>query len=98
MSPTEQVCAITEEDIFVFAMLVDANTKTLYTNLTCRSPVEPQDGMNYMCVAYVYKLNSILLRAMRSREYASMVAAFKIVYSKLKGNDDIPTRHVLGKE
>ena len=37
--PTEQVCAITEDDMFVFTMLGNAHTNTLYTDLTGRFPV-----------------------------------------------------------
>ena len=95
MFPTEQVCAITEDDMFVFAMLDDAHTNTLYTNLTGRFPVEYYAGMNHIFVAYVYKLNAILLRSMKTREGASMVTAFKSIYVELKEKGHKPTLHVL---
>ena len=38
--------------------------------------------MNYIFVKYVYKLNDILLRPMKSREDASMVEAFTIIYTE----------------
>ena len=78
MFPTEKVCAITEDDIIVFAMLGDAHTNTLHTDLTGRFPVESYDGMNYIFVAYVYKLNAILLRSMKTREDVNMVTTFKL--------------------
>ena len=60
MFPTEQVCVITEDDMFVFAMFGNAHTNTLYTDLTGQFLVESYNGMNYICVAHIYKLRPIL--------------------------------------
>ena len=54
--------------------------------------------MNYIFVAYVYKLNAILLRSMKSREDASMVEAFTIIYTKLEEAGHNPKIHVLDNE
>ena len=54
--------------------------------------------MNYIFVAYVYKLNTILLRSIKSREYASMVEAFTSVYTKLETAGHKPKLHVLENE
>ena len=93
--PTEYVCAITEDDMFIFVMMGNAHTSTLYTGLTGRFPVESYDGMNYMFVAYVYKLNDIVLRSMKTREDANMVTTFKSVCAKLKEKGHKPNLHVL---
>ena len=63
--PTNQIFAATKEDMCAFAMLGDGNTNTLYTYLPGRCLVNSCNGMNYIVMAYTYKLNSILLRAMK---------------------------------
>ena len=54
--------------------------------------------MNFIFVAYVYKLNAILLRSMKSREDASMVKAFTSIYTKLETAGHKPKLHVLDNE
>ena len=51
MFPTKQVCAMTKEDMFIFEMLGDTITDTLYTDLPGRFPVESYNGMSYIFVA-----------------------------------------------
>ena len=65
MFPTNQICPATNEDMFAFARLEARSTNTLYTYLPGRFLVESCNGMNYIVMAYTYKLNSILLRAMK---------------------------------
>ena len=95
MFPTEQVCAITEDDMFVFVMLGNAHANTLYTDLTGQFPVESYDCMNYIFIAYVYKLNAILLRSMKRREDTNMVTAFRSAYAELKEKSHTPNLHVI---
>ena len=54
--------------------------------------------MNYIFVAYVYKLNTILLRSMKSREDASMVEAFTSIYTELEASGHKPKLHVFNNE
>ena len=53
---------------------------------------------NYICVFYVYKLNTILLRTMKSRHDAEMAEAFKICYDELNAKGHHPTLRVLDNE
>ena len=98
MFPTEHVCSAIEDKIFCFAVIGDANENTIYSDLTGRFPIHSYEGMNYIFVAYVYKLNPILLRSMKSREYASMVESFTSIYTKSEAAGHKPKRHVLDNE
>ena len=49
-------------------------------------------------MAYLYKLNAILLQSMTSREDASMVEAFTRVYTELETAGHKPKLHVLDNE
>ena len=53
--------------------------------------------MNYVCVCYVYKLNAILLRIVKSQETKDMLQAFESIYEKLEGKGYKPTLHVMLK-
>jgi hypothetical protein len=54
--------------------------------------------MCHIFVAYVYKLNAILLRPMKLREDGSMIAAFTSIYGNLEAIGYKPTLHVLNNE
>ena len=54
--------------------------------------------MNYYFVCYVYKCNYIIVRTMKSRKDADMVATFKDIYGKLKVKGHQPKLHVLDNE
>ena len=84
MFPTEHVCSATEDEIFCCDVIRDTHKDTIYSELTGRFPIHSYEGMNYIFVAYVYKLNAILLHSMKSREDASMVKAFTSIYTKLE--------------
>ena len=60
MFPTEHVCSATEDEMFCYAFIGDTHKDTIYSDLTGRFPVQSYEGMNYIFVAYVYKLNAIL--------------------------------------
>ena len=98
MTPTEHVCATHEDKIFCFAAIGDKNKNTIYSDLIGKFPVRSFDGMSYIFVAYVYKLNAILLRPMKSREDGSMIDAFTSIYSELEAIGHKPTLHVLNNE
>ena len=96
--PTEHVCSAIEDEIFCCAVIGDANENTIYSDLTGRFPIQSYEGVNYIFMAYVYKLNAILLRSMKSREDASMVEAFTRVYTELETAGHKPKIHVLENE
>ncbi len=81
--------------MFCFAMLVDAIMGTMYTNITGAFLVHSFKSMQYVFVAYIYNLNSIIVRAMPSRTDASMVQAFTKVISMLKSGGYHPALNVM---
>ena len=87
-----------EDEIFCFAVLGDTNDDTIYSDLTGRFPVESYEGMNHVFVAYVYKINCIMLRSMKSRADGHMVEAFTSIYSELEAVGHKPKLHVLDNE
>ena len=98
MLPTEHVCSAIEDEIFCCTVIGNEKENTAYIDLTERFPIQSYEGMNYIFVAYVYKLNDILLRSMKSREDARMVEAFTRIYTKLEAAGHKPKLHVLDNE
>ena len=88
----------TREKIYCFAAIGDTNENMIYSDLTGQFPVWSYDGMVYLCVAYVYTFNAILLCTMKSREDASMVEAFTSIYADLDAIGHKPKLHVLNNE
>jgi hypothetical protein len=74
MSPTQEVCCL--QEMFCFAALADANTGTMYTDLTGDFPIRSFKNMQYIFVAYIYDLNAIIAQRMPSRTNATTIAAF----------------------
>ncbi len=72
------------QDAFCYAVLADAITGTMYTNITGAFPVCSFKSMQYVFVAYIYDLKAIIVWAMASCTNASMVQAFTEVISILK--------------
>jgi hypothetical protein len=81
MMPQQEACSM--QDIFCFAALADANTGTMYTDLTGSFPVWLFKNMQYIFVAYVDDLNAIIIRAMPTRTNAAMITTFKEVIKVL---------------
>ncbi len=71
------------QDMFCFAALANANSRTMYTDLTGSFPVRSFKNMQYIFVAYVYDLNAIIIRAMPTRTDTAMITAFKEVITVL---------------
>ena len=92
------MCSATEKKMFCFAILRDETESNIYSNLTGRFPIESYTGIKYMFEYYVYKFNTILLRAMKNREDTEMVIAFKSCCSKLNIKGHHPTLYVLDNE
>ncbi len=61
MSLTQEVCSV--QETFCFDSFANANTGTMYTNLTEAFPVRSFKNMQYIFVAYVYDydLNTIII-------------------------------------
>ena len=51
--------------------------------------------MTYICVCYAYKLNTILLHTMKTREDEDMISAFKFCYNGLNSKGRHPILHVV---
>jgi hypothetical protein len=82
MMPQQEACSM--QDVFCFATLADANTGTMYRDLTGSFPVRSFKNMQYIFVAYVYDLNAIIVRAMPTRTDAAMITVFKEVIGVLR--------------
>ena len=82
MMPQQEACSM--QDVFCFAVLANANTRTMYTDLTSSFPVRSFKNMQYIFVAYVYDLNAIIVRAMPTRTNAAMITTFKEVIEVLR--------------
>ena len=54
--------------------------------------------MHYIVVCYVYKLNTVLLRTMKSCKTKDMLQAFESMYNELEEKGHKPTLHVLDNE
>ncbi len=81
MMPQQEACSI--QDVFCFATLANANTGTMYMDLTNSFPVRLFKNMQYIFVSYVYDLNAIIVHAMPTRTDAAMITAFKEVIEVL---------------
>jgi hypothetical protein len=75
---------------FFFSILRDGEESAIYSNLTGRSLVKLDTGIEYMCVCYVYKLGTMLLRTMKNREDTKL--------HELTDKEHHPTIHVLDNE
>ncbi len=96
MMPQQEACSM--QDVFCFAALTDANTGTMYTELTGSFPVRSFKNMQYIFVAYVYDLNAIIVRAMPTRTNAAMITAFKEVIEVLRTRGYHPVLNVMDSE
>ena len=85
-------------ELFCFAALADTMAKTLYTDITGCFPVRSYRGHQYIFLAYVYDVNAILVRPMKSRTNTSIQSAFTDVYDYLKQRNLTPKLHVMDNE
>ena len=83
MRPPEKLCTAIDDEMFFFAILADQNKDTIYSDLAGQFPVCLYSGMNFIFVAYVYKINAILIRPMATRCDATMIDTFKDIYEYL---------------
>ncbi len=73
MFPSQKLFAM--QDVLCFAVLVNAITGTMYTNITGAFHVRLFKRMQYIFVAYVYDLSAIIVHAMLSCTNSSMIQA-----------------------
>ena len=98
MNLPQQVCAAHEHNVVCYAALADTITGTIYTDLPGPFPVRSIRNMQYIFVCYVYEANAILVRPMKSRADACMVAAYKDIYEYLISVNQKPTLNVMDNE
>ena len=98
MNPSQQVCAAHEQNVVCYAALADSTSGTIYTDLPGPFPVRSIRNMQYIFVCYVYEANAILVRPMKSRSDACMVAAYKEIYEYLETCEQKPTLNVTDNE
>jgi hypothetical protein len=91
--PTHKACAV--QDMFCFAALADANAGTMNTDLTGAFPVRTFKNMQHIFVAYVYDLNTIIVRPMPSRTDASFITAFTDIFNVLRARQYQPALNVM---
>jgi hypothetical protein len=96
MFPAHEACVA--QDMLCFAALTDARTGTMYTNLTGAFPVRSFKNMIYIFVAYIYDLNTIIVRPMASRTDASFIAAFTKVFAILRAQNYQPALNAMDNE
>ena len=65
-------------EIYCFAALSDAHEKIIYNNLTGKLPLRSYQGNQYIFLAYVYDINTILVRPMKTRTAGDMKNHSKI--------------------
>lgn len=98
MNPTEQICTAVDNEMFYFAALADQNENPIYSDLAGRFPVRSYSGVNYIFIAYVYTINAIIIRPMKSRSDEHMVKTFQDIYTYLKTKNLSTKLHVLDNE
>ena len=84
MTSLQRVYTAIDNTVFCFTILVNQNDGAVYTDLSGRFPVPSFCGMKYIVVAYIYKINTIIISGMPSRTYESLVNVFKDMYEHLK--------------
>ncbi|KAL7527155.1 hypothetical protein ACHAWF_008701, partial [Thalassiosira exigua] len=100
MNPQDHIARVTEGDIdfFCHAALADSVKGTVYTDITGRFPARSYKGNQYIMLAYVYQTNSILVRAMKSREATEQVEAMQDIYEYLTKRGYKPRLNVMDNE
>jgi hypothetical protein len=92
IQPAKEICSA--HDMFCFATLANLNTGTMYTNLLSALPVCSFESMQYIFVAYIYDLNTILVHAMPSKNNAAMITSFTNILTTLAACGYKPTLKV----
>eukprot|EP00804_Cyclotella_cryptica_P028165 CCRYP_011030-RA/>CCRYP_011030-RA protein AED:0.16 eAED:0.16 QI:0/0/0/1/0.25/0/5/0/1115 len=75
--------AVVEFELFIGATIADQNDGTIYTDQTGAFPVTSYHSNKYQFVAYEYRSNAILVRALKDQTDKSLTSAFRDVYEYL---------------
>ena len=96
MFPTHEECAM--HDMFCFVALANANTSTMYTDLTDAFPVRSFKNMQYIFVVCIYDLNAIIVHPMPTRTNVTFIAAFTDIFDTLRACNYQTTLNVMDNE
>ena len=83
VNPPQQICTAIDHEMFCFAALAGVNDDTIDSYLTGKFPVRPFSGMNYIFIAYMYRINAILIKPTKGMNDDNMVTLFKEIYAEL---------------
>ena len=75
--------AAAEFKLFVRATIADQNDGTIYTDQTGNFPVTSYHGKRCQFIAYEYRSNAILVRALKDQSDKSLMGAFHNIYEYL---------------
>ena len=71
-------------NVFCYAALADKQEGTMYTDMTGALPHMSLKGNLYYLIAYIYDLNAIIAKPMKSTKSDDIVAAFDDIFTELK--------------
>ena len=98
MNPPHQICTAIDNEMFCFAALSDANEDTIYSDLAGQFPVGWFAGNQYIFIAYIYTINTIIMKPMKGMNNKDMIAVFKEIYEELELRNCKPKLHVLDNQ
>jgi hypothetical protein len=81
--------------MFCFTTLANATLGTMYTNITGAFPVWSFKNMQYIFVACIYDLNTIIVQPMPSCTNSLVIATFSKVFAILHAQDYQPALKVI---
>ena len=84
MNPPHQICTAIDDEMFYFAALVEANVDTVYSDLAGQFPVRSYAGNQYIFIAYIYTINTIIMKPMKEMHDRDMIAVFREIYEELE--------------
>jgi hypothetical protein len=95
-TPTKEEVNVVQ--LFIGATIGDQNTGTIYTDQTGNFPVRSFHGNRCQFVAYDYRSNAILVRALKDQTDNSLLAAFEDVYTYLTDRGFPPQLNVMDNQ
>jgi hypothetical protein len=87
-----------EVELFIGATIAEQNEGTIYTDNTGRFPIQSFHGKKVQFVAYEYRSNAILVRALRDETDKSMLDAFQDIYKYLTDRGFKPKLNVMDNQ
>eukprot|EP00804_Cyclotella_cryptica_P019678 CCRYP_016444-RA/>CCRYP_016444-RA protein AED:0.41 eAED:0.38 QI:0/0/0/1/0/0/3/0/339 len=95
-NPTQE--DVDEVQLFIGATIGEQNPGTAYTDQTGNFPVRSFHGNRCQFVAYDYRSNAILVRALKDQTDASLLTAFQDVYAYLTKRGFRPRLNVMDNQ